>query len=125
MAVGEFPPFMNVLYKQKENIGSNKSSGVIHFIAVYGRVTSSQAKGLVGYPDLAVIKTPFGFYLWEKNLHIQIFFLQSCVNSSVIRLRIGEIAIWLNSSREKVNIQKRAEKRYSILKAINEAKITE
>lgn len=113
------------LYEQKEIIGSPKTSGVIHFIAVYGRVTSSQAKGLVGYPDLAVINTPFGFYLWEKNLHIQIFFLQSCVNSSVIRLRIGEIAIWLNSSREKLNIQKRAEKRFSILKAINEAKITE
>lgn len=111
------------LYEQKEIVGSPKTSGVIHFISIYGRVTSSQAKGLVGYPDLAVIKTTFGFYLWEKNVHIQIFFLQSCVNSSVIRLRIAEISIWLNSSREKLNIQKRAEKRYSILKAINDAKI--
>jgi hypothetical protein len=113
------------LYEQNEIIGSEKSAGVVHFISVYGRVTSSQVKNLVGYPDLTVIKTPFGFYLWEKNVHIQIFFLQSCVNSNVIKLRIGEISIWLNSSREKVNIQTRAERRFKILKAINDAKITD
>lgn len=113
------------LYEQNEIIGSKKSAGVIHFISVYGRVTASQVKSLVGYPDLTVIKTPFGFYLWEKNVHIQIFFLQSCVNSNVIKLRIGEIAIWLNSSREKANIQTRAERRFKILKAINEVKITD
>jgi len=113
------------LYEQNEIIGSEKSSGVIHFISVYGRVTPSQVKSLVGYPDLTVIKTPFGFYLWEKNVHIQIFFLQSCVNSNVIRLRIGEIEIWLNSSREKANIHTRAKRRFKILNAINEAKITD
>lgn len=111
------------LYEQNEIIGSDKRAGVVHFIAVYGRVSATQAKNLVGYPDLTVIRTPFGFYLWEKNVHIQIFFLQSCVNSNVIKLRIGEVGIWLNSSREKANIQLRAQRRFTILKAINDAKI--
>ncbi|MEN2281634.1 hypothetical protein AAGF08_05795 [Algoriphagus sp. SE2] len=113
------------LYEQNEIIGSGKTAGVVHFIAVYGRVTASQVKSLVGYPDLTVINTPFGFYLWEKNVHIQIFFLQSCINSNLIKLRIGQIEIWLNSSREKANIQMRAERRFQILNAINEAKIIE
>lgn len=107
------------VYEHKSIIDKKETSGIVHFIAVYGNVTEIQAKNLVGYPDITVIKGPFGFYLWEKNVHIQIFFLRNCINPQTVRTRLSEVINWLNSSREKTKILKRAEARYSILKAIN------
>ena len=98
------------------------TSGVIHFVAVYGNATEIQVKNLVGYPDLTVIKAPFGFYLWEKNIHIQMFFLKACINPDTLKSRLTEVIIWLARSREQVKILKRAEARYSILEAINKTK---
>lgn len=106
------------VYEHKSIINKKEISGIVHFIAVYGNVSEIQAKNLVGYPDITVIKGPFGFYLWEKNVHIQIFFLRNCINPQTVRTRLSEVINWLNSSREKTKILKRAEARYSILRAI-------
>lgn len=108
------------VYEHKLIIDRKETSGVIHIIAVYGNVTEIQSKSLVGYPDITVIKGPFGFYLWEKNVHIQILFLRNCINPQTVRTRLSEVINWLNSSREKSKILVRAEGRYSILKTINE-----
>ena len=111
-------PFMHdyeILSKEK------KEQGVIHFIAVYGNATETQAKDLVGYPDLTVIKTPFGFYLWEHIVHIQIFFLVKCVNGPTIGTRISELINWLNSSKESSKIVPRAQGRLLILKAMKQS----
>ena len=98
------------------------TTGVIHFVAVYGNATEIQVKNLVGYPDLTVIKAPFGFYLWEKNVHIQMFFLKACINPDTVKSRLTEVIIWLKGSREQAKILKRAEARYSILEAVNKTK---
>lgn len=92
--------------------------GIIHFIAVYGSATEIQAKNLVGYPDLTVIKTPFGFYLWDKIRHIQLFFLSKCINREKIRSKILEVRNWIKASRELDNILRRAEGRYQINQTI-------
>jgi hypothetical protein len=110
------------VYEHKLLDGQPEQSGVIHFIGVYGNATEIQAKSLVGYPDITVIKTPFGSYLWEKNVHIQIFFVRNCINPQTVRTRLSETINWLNGSREKSKILKRAAARYSILKVINQSK---
>jgi len=94
--------------------------GIIHMIAVYGSATEIQAKNLVGYPDLTVIKGPFGFYLWDKIRHIQIFFLSRCINPETIRSRIMEVRNWIKASKELNNIHDRAEGRYKINQTIKE-----
>lgn len=99
-----------------------EKSGVVHIIGVYGNTTEIQAKTLVGYPDITVIKAPFGYYLWEKNVHIQIFFLKSCINPQTVKTRLSEVINWLTGSREKQRILRRAEARFSILEAVNKAK---
>jgi len=109
------------LYEQ-ETIKVNKlKKGVIHLISIYGSATETQVKNLVGHPDLTVIKTPFGFYLWEQSTHIQIFFLINLKNPNVIKTRMQQLNIWLTSSKELSKVQQRSLARYSILKAINES----
>ena len=101
--------------------GKKEKSGVIHFVAVYGTATEIQAKNLVGYPDLTVIKDSFGYYLWEKNAHIQMFFITKCINQQVIKTRLSQLINWLNDSKEKSKIVVRAHARHSILSAMNSA----
>jgi hypothetical protein len=109
-------PFIeeHVLIKDNE-----KTSGVIHFVAVYGTATEIQVKNLVGYPDVTVIKGAFGFYLWEKHGHVQMFFLTKCINPEYIRRRLSQLINWLNESGEQPMIVVRANARYSILNAMN------
>jgi hypothetical protein len=96
-----------------------EKSGVIHFVGVYGNATEIQVKNLVGYPDLVVIKGTFGFYLWEKNVHIQMFFMVKCINPQTIKRRLSQLINWLNESGEESKIIVRAKARYSILNAMN------
>jgi hypothetical protein len=114
-------PFIN---EHNFLIDNTKNSGVIHFVGVYGNSTEMQVKNLVGYPDLAVIKAPFGFYLWEKNMHIQMFFLKNCINPQTVKTRLSEVITWLRSSREQAKIIARANARFSILDAVNKVKDT-
>lgn len=101
-----------------------KDKGAIHIVTVYGNATEMQVKNLVGYPDLAVIKGRFGYYLWEKTSHIQIFFITKCVNPSAIGKGVDQLAQWLRTSREQEKIAARAKARYSILKAIRKSQET-
>jgi len=111
-------PFLEEYNLLEEYEGLDK--GMIHMIAVYGSATEIQAKNLVGYPDLTVIKGPFGFYLWDKIRHIQIFFLSKCINPETIRSRINEVRNWIKASKELNNIRQRAEGRYKINLTIKE-----
>ena len=52
-------------------------------------------------------------------MHIQMFFLKTCINPQTIKTRYSEVTNWLNSSREQGNINKRAGYRYVILDTIN------
>lgn len=101
--------------------GNKKNAGVIHFVAVYGNATEIQVKNLVGFPDLAVIKASFGYYLWEKTSHIQMFFITKCINPSAIGKGFDQLVQWLRSSRETDKIVSRAKARFSILKVIEQA----
>src|SRR5690606_1264451 len=99
-----------------------ENKGVIHIIGVYGTVTELQVKNLVGFPDLAVNKTSFGFYLWDTTNHIQMFFLQKCTNTDAVGLNINYLEQWLKTSGEREKVVKRAEARHSILQAVRSSK---
>jgi hypothetical protein len=111
------------LTEYKDVLTSKLKSGIIHFVAVYGNATETQIKSLVGYPDLTVIKASFGFYLWENTMHIQMFFLKSCINPQTIKTRKSEVTNWLSNSREQSKILAKAKARYSILEAVNKNRI--
>ncbi|HMG15826.1 MAG TPA: hypothetical protein VK590_10280 [Saprospiraceae bacterium] len=71
---------------------------------------------------MVVIKAAFGFYLWEKNYQIQMFFLKNCINPQTVKTRLSEVINWLNSSKEQSKIIQRAKARYSILDAVNKVR---
>lgn len=96
--------------------------GPIHFIGVYGNATEIQVKGLIGFPDISAIKDDFGIYVWEQNTHVQLVFLTGCKTPESVKSNFLLFNNWCRSNGEYDNIVKRAEARFHILKAINEAK---
>jgi hypothetical protein len=113
-------PFIN---EHELVLKSSEKQGVIHIVGVYGNATEIQVKNLLGYPDLTVIKASFGFYLWEKNVHIQMFFLKNCINPQTVKTRFSEVTNWINSSKEQSKIIARSKARYAILDAVNRNKL--
>lgn len=111
-------PFLEEYKELKKN--PKKKQGVIHFIGVYGNVTVMQAKRLIGYPDLTAIKTPFGYYVWDKVRHIQIVYFANCVNPERIATRLNQFNNWLSASRELHKILNRAKGRWEINKIIKD-----
>lgn len=111
-------PFLYEHIEIGKSLYKGYDRGVVHFITVYGNVTESQVKNLIGFPDLTLIKTPFGFYLWEQTTQIQLIISSKCINPSVIKTRAQQIINWLRSSKEKRNVIKRAKARFSILETI-------
>ena len=109
------------LYEQETIKKSKLKKGIVHLISIYGNATETQVKNLVGHPDLTVIKTEFGYYLWEQSTHIQIFFLINCKNPNTIKTRVQQVEIWLKSSKEISKVKLRSFARFSILKAINKS----
>lgn len=113
------------LHEHETIEGRTEDKGIIHIVAVHGNATELQVKSLVGYPDLTVIKGTFGYYLWEKHTHIQIFFLVKCINPATLKTRTTQVYNWLKSTREQNRILARAKARYSILKAIRQSQQTD
>ena len=96
--------------------------GPIHFIGVYGNATEIQVKKLIGFPDISAIRDDFGLYVWEQNTHVQLVFLVGCKTPEAINSSYLLFNNWCESTGEIENIAKRAEARFHILRAINEAK---
>lgn len=109
------------LHEHVELSTSTLNSGAIHFITVYGNATETQIKSLIGFPDVTLIKTTFGFYLWEQTTQIQIFVSSNCINPNLIKTRRQQIINWLKSSNERSKIKVRADERYKILDVIVKA----
>lgn len=109
------------LREHKELEKARYKKGVVHVVGVYGSATEIQVKSLIGYPDLTAIRSSFGYYVWDQTTQIQMFFLTQCINPSTIRTRKQQIASWLKSSKELINVNKRAKARYNILDAINKS----
>jgi hypothetical protein len=117
-------PFLNDQDIIEVPVGDKKTKfGPLHFIGVYGNATEIQVKSLIGYPDITVIKEDFGIYVWEQNTHIQLIFLTDCRTPEAVKSKFLLFNNWCISRGEVENIKKRANARYVIMRAINEAKI--
>jgi len=110
------------LYEDHELKGTSHTKGVVHFVTAYGNATETQVKNLIGFPDITLIKTPFGFYLWEQTTQVQYIVISKCINPNVINTRKQQIVNWLKASKEKRNINIRSAERFKILKVIRKAK---
>lgn len=110
--------------KDQELIPKENASlyGPIHFIGVYGNATEIQVKNLIGFPDISAIRDDFGLYVWEQNTHVQLVFLIDCKTPEAIESNFLLFNNWCDSTGEFENIKKRAEARYHIIRAINEAR---
>ncbi len=96
--------------------------GPIHFVGVYGNVTENQIKALIGNPDIATIKGEFGYYVWERDLNIQMIFLSKCATAETTIMNYYAFKIWCDANGLSEVIIKRAEARYIIVQAFNKAK---
>lgn len=101
---------------------TNDENGPIHFIGVYGNASEIQVKNLIGFPDISAIKSDFGIYVWEQNTHVQLIFLNECINPEAVKTKFLLFNNWCKSNGEYNNIIKRAKARFHILNSINEAK---
>ena len=60
--------------------------------------------------------------MWEQNTHVQLVFLTECRTPEAVKSKFLLFNNWCKSNGEYVNMIKRAEARFHILKSINEAK---
>jgi hypothetical protein len=97
------------------------ATGPLHFIAVFGPATVSQVKGIIGYPDISVIKDDFGYYLWEQHMHIQLVVLTDCTTPVAIATKFQLFQTWATGNDEVDKINNRAKARSHILRSINQA----
>lgn len=110
----------------QETISEKKNKklkkGPIHFVGVFGSVTETQIKNLIGNPDIAILKDDFGIYVWEPALNIQMVFLSKCMTPEATTTGYQLFKNWIEFSDLTDAIQKRAEARYLISHAFVKAK---
>jgi len=105
----------------KLSVNEKLSSGPIHFVGVYGTVTETQIRKLLGNPDIVTFKDDFGIYVWERTLNIQMVFLTKCTTPEATKTNYNLFGIWLTANGLKDQMHARASARYLILKAFNSA----
>ena len=110
----------------QETISEKKNKkfrkGPIHFVGVFGNVTETQIKNLIGNPDIAILKDDFGIYVWEPALNIQMVFLTKCSTPEATTTGYQLFQNWIEFSDLTDAIKKRAEARYLISHAFVKAK---
>lgn len=109
----------------QDTIGDKKNKklkkGPIHFVGVFGNVTETQIKVLIGNPDITTIKDDFGIYVWERSLNIQMVFLTKCSTPEATTTNYNLFRIWSESNEQSNSILKRAEARHLIINAFIKA----
>lgn len=95
-------------------------NGPIHFIAVYKNVTENQIRSIIGHQDVAIIQEDYGFYVWDLINHIQLVYFIKCWDSVNIKMRVDDFFRWMRTSGEAHYLKTRAERRFIIVKTINE-----
>ncbi|KLT63923.1 hypothetical protein [Pedobacter sp. BMA] len=100
---------------------STLTKGPLHFVGVYGSVTESQVRKLLGNPDIVAMKDDFGIYVWERTLNIQMVFLSKCATPEATKTQYNLFTIWMQANGMKDLIVARTEARHLILRALVEA----
>ncbi len=108
--------------KDLEHLGS-LISGPVHIVGVYKNATESQVRDIIGHQDVAIIQESYGFYVWDLVNHIQLVYLSNCKDPELTTLKVQEFFTWLRVNDETRYIIDRAQRRFEILKVIDNQKV--
>jgi len=98
---------------------SGKKIGPVHIIGCHKRITESQARKVLGYPDAVLVNAPYGIYVADNIHKIQMVFLENCRNPTTTRNKIKKLLEWFENNDEYENLIKRAKSRKKIIKVIS------
>ena len=106
-----------------EHLLGEKYVGPIHLIACHGRVTETQVRKLIGFPDVIIVSPPFGIYAADHIHKSQLVLITNCRDDTSTRNGVQRFFDWLEQSREDNSLIQRAEARSRIIQTI--AKVRE
>ncbi len=100
------------------NVADGNTYGPIHVIAVHKTVGESQARKLLGHPDIVLVNAPFGYYLADRAQHVQVLLVANCRDATSTRYAIQRCLEWIEQSGEDAIIAERAKKRKKIIELV-------
>jgi hypothetical protein len=89
-----------------------RALGPIHIVAVHKRVTESQIRAHVGNPDIAIIRTSFGYFSQDRSQATQVAYLTDITDSTVARRRAHELLVWLGQPTVLTGVKELARRRW-------------
>lgn len=92
--------------------------GPVHIIAVHKSVGETQARKLLGHPDIVLVNAPFGYYLADRAQHVQVLLVANCRDATSTRYAMQRCFEWTEQSGEDDNIADRAKKRKKLIELI-------
>ena len=91
--------------------------GPIHLVACHKGVTGSQARTMLGFPDVTVVSPPFGVYVVDPIQSIQLVLLAQCRDATNTKLGVQRFLEWLDKSEQSAALIQHAAKRKQVVKA--------
>ncbi len=92
--------------------------GPVHIIAIHKTVSETQARSLLGHPDIILVNAPFDYYLTDRVQHVQVLLINNCRDSTSTRHAVQRRIEWIEQSGEDSNIAERAKRRKKIITQI-------
>jgi hypothetical protein len=92
--------------------------GPVHLIAVHKTVGETQARNLMGHPDIILVKAPFGYYLADRIQHVQVLLVAGCRDATSTRHAVQRCFDWIEQSGEWRSIVDRAKRRKKVIELI-------
>ena len=99
-------------------LGEADAIGPIHVIPVPGTATASQARSLMGSPDVMTAAFPAGMWVADRVNRAQALVIAGCADPASTGLRVGEAFEWIRTSGESADVVRRAVRRRAILEQI-------
>lgn len=92
--------------------------GPVHIIAVHKTIGETQARKLLGHPDIILVNAPFGYYLADRAQHVQVLLVANCRDATLTRYAMQRCFEWIEQSGEEDNVAERAKKRKRLIELI-------
>lgn len=92
--------------------------GPVHIIGCHKGVTESQAAKVLGLNEIMTVDGPFGIYIADPIMKIQMIFLENCRDETTTRHAIQRLMEWFEQTDEIVELIARAGSRKKIVEAI-------
>lgn len=101
--------------------GDSPIVGPVHLLLVHRNATRTQARKLLGVDDSTCFDTPFGIFVADELQKIQILVISKCADDTSTRQGLQKWLDWMNDAFEEATIADRANRRATIVRAIQRA----